>query len=76
MVLKQHAFSYSTQTHVLKLIKELGLEVYPQFNMGRKVHHMGGPTSKVRTYKTSIPALSPVVLMDLTQILWKVRLAQ
>ncbi|XP_026030095.1 probable flavin-containing monoamine oxidase A [Astatotilapia calliptera] len=62
----------STQTHVLKLIKELGLEVYPQFNMGRKVHHMGGPTSKVRTYKTSIPALSPVVLIDFTQILWKI----
>uniref|UniRef100_A0A669FBP3 Amine oxidase n=1 Tax=Oreochromis niloticus TaxID=8128 RepID=A0A669FBP3_ORENI len=62
----------STQTHVLKLIKELGLEVYPQFNMGRKVHHMGGPTSKVRTYKTSIPTLSPVVLMDFTQILWKI----
>ncbi|XP_006795689.1 probable flavin-containing monoamine oxidase A [Neolamprologus brichardi] len=62
----------STQTHILKLIKELGLEVYPQFNMGRKVHHMGGPTSKVRTYKTSIPALSPAVLMDFTQILWKI----
>ncbi|XP_063336911.1 probable flavin-containing monoamine oxidase A [Pelmatolapia mariae] len=62
----------STQTHVLKLIKELGLEVYPQFNRGRKVHHMGGPTSKVRTYKTSIPTLSPVVLMDFTQILWKI----
>uniref|UniRef100_A0A3Q0QVJ1 Amine oxidase n=1 Tax=Amphilophus citrinellus TaxID=61819 RepID=A0A3Q0QVJ1_AMPCI len=62
----------STQTHILELIKELGLEVYPQFNTGRKVHHMGGPTSRVRTYKTSIPALSPVVLMDLTQILWKI----
>ncbi|XP_031594931.1 probable flavin-containing monoamine oxidase A [Oreochromis aureus] len=62
----------STQTHMLKLIKELGLEVYPQFIMGRKVHHMGGPTSKVRTYKTSIPTLSPVVLMDFTQILWKI----
>uniref|UniRef100_A0A8C9XTS5 Amine oxidase n=1 Tax=Sander lucioperca TaxID=283035 RepID=A0A8C9XTS5_SANLU len=63
----------STQTHVLELIKELGLETFPQFNVGKKVHHMGGPDAKVRTYRTSIPALSPVVLMDLTQLLWKVR---
>lgn len=34
---------------------------------------MGGPDAKVRTYRTSIPALSPVVLMDLSQLLWKVR---
>ncbi|XP_034752528.1 probable flavin-containing monoamine oxidase A [Etheostoma cragini] len=62
----------STQTHILELIKELGLETFPQFNVGKKVHHMGGPGAKVRTYRTSIPALSPVVLMDLTQILWKI----
>ncbi|XP_028273245.1 probable flavin-containing monoamine oxidase A isoform X2 [Parambassis ranga] len=62
----------STQTHVMELIKELGLEVFPQFSTGKKVHHMGGPASKVRTYRTSIPALSPVVLMDLTQLLWKI----
>uniref|UniRef100_A0A8C2XJ80 Amine oxidase n=1 Tax=Cyclopterus lumpus TaxID=8103 RepID=A0A8C2XJ80_CYCLU len=63
----------STQTHILELIKELGLETFPQFNIGKKVHHMGGPGGKVRTYRTSIPALSPVVLTDLTQLLWKVR---
>ncbi|XP_047425520.1 probable flavin-containing monoamine oxidase A [Mugil cephalus] len=62
----------STQTHIFELIKELGLEVYTQFNTGKKVLQMGGPTSKVRTYKTSIPALSPLVLMDLTQLLWKI----
>ncbi|KAF3702254.1 putative flavin-containing monoamine oxidase A [Channa argus] len=61
----------STQIHLLELIKELGLETYPQFNTGKKVHHMGRPDAKVRTYRTSIPALSPWVLMDLTQILWK-----
>ncbi|XP_044189313.1 amine oxidase [flavin-containing] isoform X2 [Thunnus albacares] len=33
---------------------------------------MGGPGAKVRTYRTSIPALSPVVLMDLTHLLWKI----
>ncbi|KAK1884059.1 putative flavin-containing monoamine oxidase A [Dissostichus eleginoides] len=62
----------STQTHILELIKELGLETYPQFSIGKKVHHMGGPGAKVRTYSTSIPALSPLVLMDLTQLLWKI----
>uniref|UniRef100_A0A3B3VYT5 Amine oxidase n=1 Tax=Poecilia latipinna TaxID=48699 RepID=A0A3B3VYT5_9TELE len=63
----------STQTHIMELIKELGLEVYPQFNVGKKVLHVGGPTSKVRSYRTSIPALSPLVLLDFTQMLWKVR---
>ncbi|XP_022063787.2 probable flavin-containing monoamine oxidase A [Acanthochromis polyacanthus] len=62
----------STQTHILELIEELGLEVYPQFSTGKKVHHMGGPTSKVRTYRTNIPTLSPAVLMDFTQLLWKI----
>uniref|UniRef100_A0A673C254 Amine oxidase n=1 Tax=Sphaeramia orbicularis TaxID=375764 RepID=A0A673C254_9TELE len=62
----------STQTHILELIEELGLETYPQFNTGKKVHHMGGPCAKVRTYKTSIPALSPLVLLDLTQLIWKI----
>ncbi|KAM6901206.1 putative flavin-containing monoamine oxidase A [Lycodopsis pacificus] len=62
----------STQTHILELIKELGLETFPQFNIGKKVHHTGGPGAKVRTYRTSIPALSPVVLLDLTQLLWKI----
>lgn len=57
----------------MELIKELGLEVYPQFNTGKKVLHVGGPASKVRTYRTSIPAMSPLVLLDLTQFLWKVR---
>ncbi|KAM4634033.1 putative flavin-containing monoamine oxidase A isoform 2-T2 [Polymixia lowei] len=62
----------STQTHIMEVIQELGLEIYPQYNIGKKVHHMGGPDAKVRTYSTSIPALSPVVLMDLSQFLWKI----
>uniref|UniRef100_A0A8C4EDU7 Amine oxidase n=1 Tax=Dicentrarchus labrax TaxID=13489 RepID=A0A8C4EDU7_DICLA len=62
----------STQTHILELIKELGLETYPQFSVGKKVHHTGGPSAKVRTYRTSIPALSPLVLMDITQLFWKI----
>ncbi|XP_013857909.1 probable flavin-containing monoamine oxidase A [Austrofundulus limnaeus] len=62
----------STQKHVMELIKELGLEVYPQFNTGKKVLHVGGPDSRVRVYRTSIPALSPLVLLDLTLFLWKI----
>ncbi|KAF6721674.1 putative flavin-containing monoamine oxidase A [Oryzias melastigma] len=61
-----------TQKHLLELIKELGLEVYPQFNDGKKVLHVGGPDSKVRAYKTSIPALTPLVLLDLSQLLRKI----
>ncbi|XP_041667163.1 amine oxidase [flavin-containing] isoform X2 [Cheilinus undulatus] len=33
---------------------------------------MGGPNGKVRAYSTSIPLLSPLVLMDFTQILWRI----
>ncbi|XP_047228580.1 probable flavin-containing monoamine oxidase A isoform X2 [Girardinichthys multiradiatus] len=61
-----------TQTHIMELIKDLGLEVYPQFNVGKKVLHVGGPTCKVRMYRTSIPALSPLLLLDFSQLLWKI----
>lgn len=63
----------STQTHILELIKELGLETYPQYNVGKKVYHTGGPGAKIHTYTSSIPALSPLVMMDFMQMLWKVR---
>ncbi|KAI3362021.1 hypothetical protein L3Q82_012358, partial [Scortum barcoo] len=70
---KKGLASLSAPKHTsLELIKELGLETFPQFNVGKKVYHMGGPGAKVRTYRTSIPTLSPVVLMDLTQFLWKI----
>lgn len=72
-ILKKTNFSFSTQTHVLELIQELGLETYPQYTTGKKVYHMGGPGSKIHTYSTSIPSLSPMVLMDFTQFLWRVR---
>ncbi|KAK7896639.1 hypothetical protein WMY93_021964 [Mugilogobius chulae] len=60
-----------TQSHILALIEELGLETYPQFSKGKKVHHMGGPKAKVRSYTTSIPALSPLVLLDFSLFLFK-----
>ena len=57
----------------MELIQELDIEVYPQYNTGKKVHHMGGYDAKVRTYSTSIPTLSPLLLIDLTRMFWKVR---
>ncbi|XP_061118056.1 probable flavin-containing monoamine oxidase A [Conger conger] len=62
----------STQTHVMDLIRELGLEVYPQYTEGKKVHHMGAPESKARTYTGSLPFSSPLVLLDTTLFLWKI----
>ncbi|XP_030624997.1 probable flavin-containing monoamine oxidase A [Chanos chanos] len=62
----------STQTHVMDLIEELGVEVYPQYTEGRKVHHMGGPRAKIRSYGSSLPSFSPLVLLDFIQFLWKI----
>ncbi|XP_010892224.2 probable flavin-containing monoamine oxidase A isoform X2 [Esox lucius] len=62
----------SSQTYVMELIKEFGLEVYPQYTTGQKVHHVGGPVAKARTSSTTIPALSPLVLLDLLQLVWKI----
>ncbi|XP_015256947.1 PREDICTED: probable flavin-containing monoamine oxidase A [Cyprinodon variegatus] len=61
----------STQTHIMELIKDLGLEVYPQFSAGKKVLHTGGPTSKVRAYQSSFPTLSLLALLDTIQLMWK-----
>lgn len=62
----------STQTHIMELIKELGVETYAQFSVGKKVYHMGGATARVRTYRSKIPTLSPLALLDVTQFLWKI----
>uniref|UniRef100_A0A3B1JPZ4 Amine oxidase n=1 Tax=Astyanax mexicanus TaxID=7994 RepID=A0A3B1JPZ4_ASTMX len=62
----------SSQTHVMELIEELGLEVYPQFTEGKKVHHMGGRDAKISTYTSSIPSFSLPVLLDFLQFLWKI----
>ncbi|CAG11198.1 unnamed protein product, partial [Tetraodon nigroviridis] len=64
----------STQTHILELIKELGLETYPQYNVGKKVYHTGRPGAKIHTYTSSIPVLSPLVMMDFMQMLWKAKI--
>ncbi|KAJ0057709.1 hypothetical protein NL108_012959, partial [Boleophthalmus pectinirostris] len=62
----------STQSHVLELMEELGLETYRQFNTGRKVQHMGGPLARVRSYTSNFPTLSPLVLLDFSLLLFKV----
>uniref|UniRef100_A0A8C1AGK4 monoamine oxidase n=1 Tax=Cyprinus carpio carpio TaxID=630221 RepID=A0A8C1AGK4_CYPCA len=49
----------SSQTHVTELIREVGLEVFPQYTEGKKVHHVGGPHAKIKTYITRILSYSP-----------------
>ncbi|XP_062410643.1 probable flavin-containing monoamine oxidase A [Sardina pilchardus] len=61
----------SSQTHVMQLIEELGLEVYPQYTKGKKVHHMGGPKARINTYTSSTPSYSPLTVLDFLQFLWK-----
>ncbi|KAF4082680.1 hypothetical protein AMELA_G00154330 [Ameiurus melas] len=61
----------SSQTHVMDLIQELGLEVYPQFTDGKKVHHTGGVNAKITTYTSSIPSLSPLVLLDFMHFMFR-----
>uniref|UniRef100_A0A8C1SYF1 monoamine oxidase n=1 Tax=Cyprinus carpio TaxID=7962 RepID=A0A8C1SYF1_CYPCA len=37
----------------------VGLEVFPQYTEGKKVHHVGGPHAKIKTYITRILSYSP-----------------
>lgn len=62
----------SSQHHVMELIREFGVEVYPQYTKGKKVHHMGGPRAKITTYTSSIPSYSPLVMLDFLQFLWRI----
>ncbi|KAL0965547.1 hypothetical protein UPYG_G00282740 [Umbra pygmaea] len=62
----------STQTYVMDLIREFGIEVYPQYTEGKKVHHFGGPHAKLRTSSTTDLALSLVGLLDLSLLIWKI----
>ncbi|XP_033630696.1 probable flavin-containing monoamine oxidase A isoform X1 [Asterias rubens] len=54
----------STQYHLLWLLEELGLEKYPQYTTGRKQMLLGN-NKGIRTYKSSIPSLSPMALLDM-----------
>ncbi|XP_018589942.2 probable flavin-containing monoamine oxidase A [Scleropages formosus] len=62
----------SSQMYVMDLIRELGLETYPQYTAGKKVYHMGGPRAKVRTYTNSLPSMSLLTLLDLKHFQWQI----
>ncbi|TRY65436.1 hypothetical protein DNTS_008767, partial [Danionella cerebrum] len=62
----------SSQSHVMELIEEFGLEVYTQYTDGLKVHHVGGPDAKIKLFNSSIPNFSPLVLLDFLQFLRKI----
>ncbi|XP_013393626.1 probable flavin-containing monoamine oxidase A [Lingula anatina] len=59
----------SSQTHIMALIQELGLEVYSQYDKGKKYMKLGD--NKIRTF-TSIPALPFWVLIDLYFLMRKI----
>src|SRR6202167_2603285 len=50
-----------TQDRVLALAKDLGVETFPPFHIGKRVLHFGGRRG---TYKGTIPRINPVVLAD------------
>lgn len=56
----------------MKLINELDLGVYPQFNTGKKQLMLS--SGKVRTYSSFIPNISPLELLELNSIVSKVKL--
>lgn len=58
-----------TQTHVTKLLKELNIETYRQFDKGTNVLESNG---KLITYKGQIPRISILGLIDLSLIISKI----
>lgn len=62
----------SSQKHVIDMLRELGLETYPQYTSGTKVMQLGSE-SKVRTYSTDIPSLGSLKgLVQLQLFIWKI----
>jgi monoamine oxidase len=59
-----------TQDRVLALARELGVEPFPTYYEGRNLLHLRG---KSRTYKGTIPRLSPLALLDINRFRRKVR---
>ncbi|KAF0852828.1 mitochondrial monoamine oxidase A isoform 1 (MAO_1) [Andalucia godoyi] len=57
-----------SQRHVLELLKELSLEISPQFEDGKSVLQFGGSVS---SYKGTIPPLPFYSLVDLQLCIWK-----
>ncbi|XP_063600227.1 probable flavin-containing monoamine oxidase A isoform X2 [Penaeus indicus] len=62
----------SSQKHVMDMLRELGLETYPQYTSGTKVMQLG-PGGKVRTYKSDIPSIGSLKgLVQLQLFIWKI----
>ncbi|XP_047502398.1 probable flavin-containing monoamine oxidase A [Penaeus chinensis] len=62
----------SSQKHVIDMLRELGLETYPQYTSGTKVMQLG-PESKVRPYSSDIPSLGSLRgLVQLQLFIWKI----
>jgi len=58
-----------TQDRVRALCAELGVETFKTFHEGRKILELNG---RVRTYKRSIPSLSPLALVELQLMISRV----
>ncbi|MDP6927882.1 MAG: FAD-dependent oxidoreductase, partial [Rhodospirillales bacterium] len=58
-----------TQDHVQKLCLELGIASYKTFHEGRKILDLDG---RVRSYKRSVPTLSPIALIELQRMITRV----
>ena len=56
-----------SQTRVLALTRELGLETFDTYNEGSMVIDLGGKRSLMGSTRGSIPKLSPFVLADIAQ---------
>ena len=54
----------------MDLLQELGIETCPQYLEGEKFMQIG--SNKVRSYKSVIPSLSPLGLLDCHRIMTKV----
>ncbi|XP_064608664.1 amine oxidase [flavin-containing] B-like [Liolophura sinensis] len=60
----------SSQTHIVDLVNELGLELCRQYTEGRKYMQLGG--YRLRSYSSSLPSLSPLALVDLHRFITKI----
>ncbi|XP_059142720.1 probable flavin-containing monoamine oxidase A [Physella acuta] len=57
------------QPHILNLLKELGIDTYPQYIKGTKHQQLG--ETKIRSYTSNIPKLSICALLDLQWLMFK-----
>ncbi|XP_069102835.1 probable flavin-containing monoamine oxidase A [Argopecten irradians] len=56
----------TSQKDIMNLIKELGLETYPQYHSGRKFTQV--ESAKVKSSRTDVPPLSVFALADLSSL--------